>query len=268
MVSERVRPRSFARFTEDLQGHGHYTFTKQEAITSLHISDNAFHKAAHRLIREKSVIRVVNEFYAVVPAEYRASGGLPATHYIDALMKFRQQPYYVGVLSAAALHGAAHQATQELQVVTTKPMPMIRAGRTRIRFLTKHRLAETPVQPVKTPSGYIQVSTPEATAIDLLLYPRIAGGLNNIATVLTELSEVIDPEMLARIAASTKASYIQRLGYLMDQVGAEKLTGSLTRCLKKQRWDYIPLRPGWKSSSIKRDSKWRVIVNEIVEADI
>ncbi len=268
MVTERVSPRSLARFTEDLQGRGRYTFTKQEAIAALHISDNAFHKAAHRLIREKRLMRVVNEFYAAIPAEYRPDGSIPATHYIDALMKFRQQPYYVGVLSAAALHGAAHQAPQELQVITSAPMPIIRAGRTRIRFLTKRNLADTQVVQMKTPAGYISVSTPEATAFDLLRYPRAAAGLNNIATVLTELSEVIDSKKLTKIAENTEPSYVQRLGFLMDQVGAEKLTRSLTGCLEKQRWDYVPLRPGWKGESPQRDSKWRVIVNENVEADI
>ena len=268
MITKRARPRTLARFAEDLQGHGRLTFTKQEAIAALHISDNAFHKAAHRLIREKCIARIVNEFYSVIPAEYRPSGGVPATHYIDALMKFRQQPYYIGVLSAASLHGAAHQAPQELQVVTTKPLPTIRAKRTRIRFLTKHGLADTPVQPIKAPTGYIQVSTPEATAFDLLRYPRAAGGLNNIATVLTELSEVIDPQKLAQVAAATQPTYVQRLGYLMDQFGAEKLTGALIDCLKKQRWDYVPLRPAWEIESPRRDPKWRVIVNETVESDL
>lgn len=237
-------------------------------MAALHISDNAFHKAAHRLVHEKRLMRVVNEFYAAIPAEYRPGGSIPSTYYIDALMKFRQQPYYVGVLSAASLHGAAHQAPQELQVVTSAPLPMIRAPRTRIRFLTKRNLADTPMQQMKTPAGYIAVSTPEATAFDLLRYPRAAAGLNNIATVLTELSEVIKPEKLGKVAATAEASYVQRLGYLMDLVGAEKLTRALADCLAKQRWDYVPLRPGWKSESPKRDSKWRVIVNETVEADI
>lgn len=35
-------------------------------------------------------------------------------------MKFLGQPYYVGLLSAAALHGAAHHQPQEFQVVTNK----------------------------------------------------------------------------------------------------------------------------------------------------
>ncbi|MBI5139579.1 type IV toxin-antitoxin system AbiEi family antitoxin [Candidatus Nomurabacteria bacterium] len=270
-AKQRSRPRSFSHFTEELQARGRYTFTKEETIAALHISDNAFHKAAHRLVQEKRIMRIVNKFYAVIPFEYQLSKGMPPTHYIDSLMKFRQQPYYVAVLSAAALHGAAHQSPQELQVVTSRPLPTIRAGRARIHFLTKGKFAETLKQALKTPTGYIQVSTPEATALDLLRYPRVAGGLNNIATVLTELSEVINPKKLAQIAIHCETSYIQRLGYLLDWVGAKKLTPSLITCLKKKRWDYVPLHHASNkeiNKSSERNQKWRVVVNETVEADI
>lgn len=268
MKPERSKPRSFSHFTEELQAHGRYTFTKQEAVTALHISDNAFRKAVQRLSQEKRLIRIVNEFYAVIPFEYQLSEGMPATHYIDALMKFRKQPYYVGILSAAALHGAAHQAPQELQVITSEPMATIKAGRARIRFFTKKNIADTSVQSMKTPSGYIQVSQPEATAFDLLRYPSAAAGLNNIATVLTELSEALDPKKLSKIATNIEPCYIQRLGYLLDHLGEKKLTQNLIPLLEKTRWDYVALRPGWKKSSSVRDQKWRVLVNEKVETDL
>jgi len=44
--------------------------------------------------------------------EYRVAGAPPASWYIDDFMKAVGTPYYVGVLTAAALHGAAHQAPQ------------------------------------------------------------------------------------------------------------------------------------------------------------
>ena len=42
-------------------------------------------------------------------AENRVAGAPPASWYIDDFMKAIGAPYYVGVLTAAALHGAAHQ---------------------------------------------------------------------------------------------------------------------------------------------------------------
>ncbi len=143
-------------FAEDLQSQGRYWFTKVEALKALRVTAPAFHKATHRLIQQTKLTRIRNGFYVIVPVEYRRSKGLPATYYIDSLMKFMKQPYYVGVLSAAALHGAAHQSPQELQIVTSRPIPLIEIGQTRIRFITKKEVGKTPVQQVKTLTGYIQ----------------------------------------------------------------------------------------------------------------
>ena len=43
--------------------------------------------------------------------------------YIDSLMRHEKRSYYVGLLTAAAAHGAAHQAGMEFQVVTDKLLP-------------------------------------------------------------------------------------------------------------------------------------------------
>ena len=48
-------------------------------------------------------------FYLIVDPGHRELGALPATAWIDDLMRFHGVPYYVGLLTAAALHGAAHQ---------------------------------------------------------------------------------------------------------------------------------------------------------------
>src|SRR5271157_6543085 len=48
---------------------------------------------------------------------------LPPSWYVDDLMRHEGRPYYVGLLRAAELHGASHQAVMEFQVVTNKKMP-------------------------------------------------------------------------------------------------------------------------------------------------
>jgi len=57
----------------------------------------------------------------------------------------------------------------------------------------RKRLTDVPVQPFNSPRGTLLVSTPEATAIDLVGYAAHAGGLNQVATVLSELAERMDP---------------------------------------------------------------------------
>ena len=61
-------------------------------------------------------------------------GRTSALWYIDDLMRHEGRPYYVGLLRAAELHGASHQAVMEFQVVTNKKMPELLVGRSRIAF--------------------------------------------------------------------------------------------------------------------------------------
>ena len=269
MLTDSHSREKLAKFMDTLQAHGRYTFAKKEALAKLGVSDNAFHKAAFRLIHQQRLMRLANGFYVIIPVEYQLSGGLPPTAYIDPLMKFRKQPYYVGILSAAAIHGAAHQSPQELQVVTSLALRPIRAGRGKIHFFTKKRISRVPVQSIKTSTGYLQASTPETTALDLLLYVRSAGHLNNVATVLIELVEKIDPKKLLLAAQSGyDLSVVQRLGYLLERFTKQKLTPNLFQWLKKQEPEYAWLSPVRKSTTGARNEKWRLILNDEVEPDL
>ena len=92
-------------------------------------------------------------------------------------MRHEEHAYYVGMLKAAQLHGATHQAVMEFQVVTDKRMPKIRAGRSIISFIFRKDMtliADTLVDH-ETDTGHMKVSSPELTALDLLRYAHIAG---------------------------------------------------------------------------------------------
>ena len=73
-------------------------------------------------------------------------------------MRFHDVPYYVGLLSAAALHGAAHQQPQEFQVVAGAILRPLTVGRVRIRFFFRREMAAAVTEKVKTSSGYIPVT--------------------------------------------------------------------------------------------------------------
>ncbi len=257
-------------FAENLQSQGRYWFTKVEAMKALGVTAPAFHKATQRLIQQTKLTRIRNGFYVIVPAEYRKSKGLPATYYIDSLMKFMKQPYYVGALSAAALHGAAHQSPQELQIVTLRPIPPIEIAQTRIRFITKKEVEKTPVQQVKTPTGYMQVSTPEATVLDLLRYVRLSGHLDNVTTAIVEMLDTINtPKLIQAAKLEKEFSYVQRLGYLIDRFSNNKVaTKELHQLLEKRRPGYIFLRPDQRKGIIEKNEKWNIFVNTEVELDI
>jgi predicted transcriptional regulator of viral defense system len=79
-------------------------------------------------------------------------------------------PYYIGLQSAAALYGAAHQQVQQLQIVTPRQERHIDRPGLSIRFFRKQNFDATPLRSHKGHSGMLPVSTPEATAIDLVRY--------------------------------------------------------------------------------------------------
>jgi len=93
-------------------------------------------------------------------------GILPASLFIDDLMAYIQKPYYVGLLSAAALHGSSHQQPQEYFVVTQKPSHRtIHAKGVTINFCIKSLLPSTGIVEKKTDTGFITISGPELTAL-------------------------------------------------------------------------------------------------------
>ena len=256
------------KYIEDLQAQGRLVFTSDEALKKLGESPNAFIKASLRLIRKNKLFCPTRGFYVIIPPEYRSGMSVPPEWYIDTLMKFHGLPYYVGGLSAAAFHGAAHQSPQELQVVTTRPLRPITTHRTRIRFLTKDDTARIAIQDMKTHTGYFKVSTAEATAFDLVKYYRRVGHLNNVATILAELSERLDPKKLVRAADAHEIAHAQRLGYLLDQYGEKKSTSELHKWISEKQTKFVPLRPGWADKVLGRDEKWRILINDNVEPDL
>lgn len=254
---------------DTLQSRGRYTFKKNEAMTALKVSEIAFRRAASRLMKKKRLVSPRRGFFVIVPTEYLATGAPPASWFVHDLMKFHGQPYYVGLLSAAAIHGAAHQQPQETQVVTTKPLRPVEVGRSRIRFFMKRRLEKTAITQVNSHTGYLTVSTPEATAIDLVRYLGSVGHLGNVATVLTELSEKMKAADLLKAAqADVELSAVQRIGYLLDHLGYKNLTAKIYDWCAKQNPTFIPLSPGVESRGHHREEKWHIIENEEVESDI
>jgi predicted transcriptional regulator of viral defense system len=265
MVGEQS---SLSAYVNDLQASGRYTFTKEAAIGKLGVSALAFRRAAARLVEKRRLAVPRRGFYVIVPVEYRVAGSPPAVWFIDAFMRHLGERYYVGVLSAAALHGAGHQQPQELQVVVGTPLRSINVGRVRVTFFRKRRLDRTPTTKIKTDTGTAIASTPEATVFDLVHYANRAAGLSNVATAISELGEDLDPRKLLRAAkAGVELACVQRTGLLLDLTGSRQLADPLARWLAAQSPRLVALRPGRGHRRAAIDRRWMVRVNEKVEAE-
>src|SRR3954467_14647415 len=108
---------STRRFIQDLQGRGRYLFSTEEAIQALGRSLIATRAAVRRLKAKGEIADPHRGFHVIVPPEYRRLGCLPADQFVPQLMKHLGETYYVALLSAAELHGAAHHRPQSFQVM-------------------------------------------------------------------------------------------------------------------------------------------------------
>jgi predicted transcriptional regulator of viral defense system len=254
-------------YIDGLSAVGRNAFTTDAALEALGGGEDAVRAQLRRLKQRGRIASPMRSFHVVVPPEYRALGCVPAEHFIDQLMHSLGEPYYVGLLSAAARHGAAHQRPQSLQVMVPRNRALVRCGQVQVHFVARHDVERMPVANFNTPHGYIRYATPELTALELVGYPKHAGGISNVATVLAELVEAIDGLRLVAAAALCPVGWAQRLGYLLELVDAGDLAASLEPFVQTHANSYIPLRRAQPVAGASRDSRWRVIVNVEVEPD-
>lgn len=254
-------------YLDRLMQSGRYFFTSQEARESLRASPNGVKLAINRLLRKGDIASPARGFYVIVPPEYRALGCLPADQFIPALMERAKTPYYAGLLSAAQYHGAAHHRPQEFQVMLGKPRRPIKCGKVRVVFHARKCVADVPVQRINTPRGTVAVSTPAATAFDLVGYEAQIGGLDAVATILVELAEKLDPEKLAALAPTVPLPWTQRLGYLLERVDEAPRAQALKEYVRARARDAVALLPSVRADDYPRDGDWKLIVNAQIEAE-
>jgi len=129
-----------------------------------------------------------------------------------------------------------HHQPQELQVITKSPERMILVENARIRFFMRTQIENKTFTQIKVDTGYIQVSTPENTALDLVRYSKRLGGVSQIATVLMELSEKLTADSILAVAKQEKAlACSQRLGYILEKIGKKDLTCQLKAWIKGKK---------------------------------
>ena len=253
---------------KEMASQGRYHFTSSEAEEILGSSPFAARAVLRRLKKKGAIATPYRGFHVIVPPEYSSLGCLPAVQFIPQLMEHLGLRYYVGLLSAAELHGAAHQRPQISQVVVKKNRPSIDCGRVKVVFISRKNVGDLPAVRMNTPRGYVLVSSSETTAFDIVGYRTHSGGFDNIANVLRELSDKLDPDKLAHVAGLSPLSWAQRLGYLIERFANKDQTGPLHDYVSGQVKEYVPLRSDRSVSEASREKRWKLFLNEIVEPDL
>ena len=255
-------------FINEMAAKGRSSFGYKDIQKQIKLSPMAIKAGLRRLKKKGEIAMPYRGFYVIVPPEYRSLGCLPAEQFIHDLMNYLGEIYYVGLLSAAEYHGAAHQRSQIFQIIVAKSRRSIRCGKIRIDFIVRKNAAKIPTQTRNTPAGIIKISTYEATAFDLTGYAKHCGGINNVATVLAELAEKIDSKRLVVVAKLSPIAWVQRLGYLLELIANEDQYEGIAKYIMNKLPVRISLIPANGRRGAKMDNRWRVFINTKVEADI
>ena len=266
---EKKEQNKWNNFFLDLRERGRCTFTFDDIRKNFDLSEQSISQELYRYSLKKQIVKIRKGFYGILTPETAIGGMIPPDLFVDALMKSLRKPYYVALLSAAAMHGAAHQQPMEYFVVAQTPAPRnIRTKKMKLTFISKKTWEQSSIEQKKTRAGYLNVSSPELTAFDLLENIHTFG-INRITTILEELYEEMSPSRLSKIAKliDNKAN-IQRLGYILDIiVNDEKLANSLYNVLHKTSFLPVPLSPQ-KGKKGQIDRKWKIIINMQIESDL
>ena len=252
---------------------GRYTFNKED-ITGLGVHNNkdSLNRALYRAQEKGVIMSPWQNFYVAIPMEYRLKGEVPPSFYIDHLMRFVGREYYVSLLSAAMLNGAGHQRAMVFQVtVQGKQVRSAVKNGTLLDFNLRKEIPLAYINKVKVQTGYMNVSCPELTALDLVSQEEKVGGLSRVAEVLIELAERMkwDDGKLA-LLSYFNAPVVQRLGYLLDLIEETELADGLMR-LAKQTGKIVrkvrlkQSKP--ETEDMKIDKKWKIIINQEIETD-
>ena len=258
-------------FINELRSNGRYAFSLPEVRNQFEQSDEAIKKALQRLKKKREIALIRNEFYVIITPEYRSKGILPPSLFIADLMKFLGKDYYVGLLNAAAYYGAAHQQPQSFSVITKKPgLRNIDNDNMKINFYIKKEWDKNDIVQKKVDTGYINVSSPELTALDLVNYFEQAGGLNRVATVLEELCESIDADKMLDLAKRySPITAVQRLGFLLEVIlSMREVSEPIKDYLKTVNYFPVLLRPQKEKPEMITGNDWKVVQNIEIETDL
>lgn len=264
---------SIAEWIEEREIKGFPTFSHndvKENFPTLNISSIA--NELCRLNKKKRIQSVHKGFYTAVPLPFKEKGVVPPYNYIGQLMNHLGRPYYISLLSAGVLNGAAHQRPQRMSVTTV--LPRISNSEDYNPSLVWNYKKEIPrdfLLETNSDTGIILYSNPELTAIDLVQYNNLIGGLSVAGTIMEELAERLNFEKYGeKIIKITTFPTLQRLGYILEVVlDKRKLADSLYSILQPnlKQLKYRPLSTEKPTEDSERNTRWKLLINQEIEID-
>jgi len=203
-------------------------------------------------------------FFLIVGPEHRSMGAPPAIWWLEDYFNWLGRPYYLALQSAASSFGSNPQALQVTQVMTDRPCRAMKVGRIQVRLFVKSGIARTPKQQLTRAAAPLWISTPEATAFDLIRYATSIGGIERAAETIGPLLPLLRARELKRVLeAEDEPATAQRLGFVLEAGGAKRLAQTIHDWLP-EKLALVPLSPlRGDRKSITVVERWQVLNNSL-----
>ena len=249
-------------FMDQRLASGRVAFPLADLVKETGLSVTAARNQLLRLRNRVTRVSPRHQFFLIVSPEHRAVGAPPVAWWLTIIFNGWVQPYYLALQSAASSLGSNPQALQVTQVMTKISRRTVEVGRIRIQFFVKRTLEQTPTQPLANAYAPLQVSTPEATAFDLIRYAARIGGIGRAAETIAPLLPLMRPAELRRVLKiEDEPTTAQRLGFVLEKLRATKLARVVENWLPS-KLIVVPLVPGARGDApeIKR---WKILNNAV-----
>ena len=252
-----------------LLSNGISSATTEELARMLGIPKNHVRQRMVPLVKRKEIISPARGLWVPVPQEYRQWGAPEALLYIDSLMKHLSTDYYLGWMTAAALYGASHHASQVFQVAVSKQTRNRRVGRSDLEFYQRNNVGKLPTTRTITQTGYVIVSTRAATMLSVADDTNIVGGLDNAANLIIELSDTNEQIIgeIVRCAEFFPISALRRLGWILDTLAEYQQLEPL-QAVSEQSQVHLSKLSMYHPNKYRVNQKWSLDINTEVVPDI
>jgi predicted transcriptional regulator of viral defense system len=253
---------------DELQRKAKRIFTNKEAEDILGASSVATLLVLHRLKKKQEIVTITQGLYAILEPSERKHG-IRLFPIIDAIMKFKKLPYYVGLLSGADFYGATHHKPMVLQVMIDRRTTFRKSKQLRLDFHHKKAFPDFGIEKKKLPSGYVNLSSPALTALDVISYAYACGGFDNVSQVIHDLKEKITKKDLVKCCKKYgDIQTVQRLGLLLEYFGyPQNNLEPIKTWINAKNPNFVNLVISPKKQGPKNDS-WRIIRNEKIGVEI
>ena len=236
------------------QSQARYFFTSNQfaELTGRDPDSAATKSALARLSKAKEIASISKQSggWVIIPPEYAHYGAPPVDWWLHDFMTTIDSGYYIGLLSAARYWGSTHYALQDTQIVSSFTRRPINVGKSKLVFFTKSRSNQTPTIELSTKISKVNVSTREATLLDLIHYQTKAGGIESVSRIAKDFEKHLAPqELLKALDALDNVSAAQRLGFIFDTLQMRIFANVVESWVHKKNMQFVFLSTGKKHAS-------------------